>query len=240
MSGSNAFANRRARVPHLSTGQSGLAGEVNDLRNDVSQVVNNLGYFTLDEWIDPVAAGATAIKTAAATIAAITTYVAANFDGSVGAAVMSPARNITVTTAGATPADAPATALITGIDINNAVISETITVAQTATVATGVKCFKKITSITLPAADGVAATLSFGIGNAMGLELPAKIRSTGGSAFVATLRELVDGAVPGTAGTFTSSATDAPNGSYTPHSSVTQNAARDYYIVYEAAAPTGP
>jgi hypothetical protein len=183
------------------------------------------------EALAPAAAGTATIKTAIASQLAIASYSGAALNGTIGAGAISPPRNITVTTAGTTPADAPATATITGTDANGAALTETITVSQTAATAAGVKCFATVTKIDLPVGDGTGATLAFGTGAILGF--PAKVENRGGG--VAVVKEIVDGAIPGTAGTFASATTSPPNGSYTPNTA--PNGAHSYCVYFERATP---
>jgi hypothetical protein len=225
--GSGLFTKKGPKVPHLSLlGAKGLEGEVADLREDVRTSFLAMAAITVEEFVNPVAASPNAIKLAIASVAAIVSYSGAQLDGAVGGAVMSPPRNLTITTAGGTAADAPATATITGVDVNGAVISETITVAQTATIALGVKAFAKVTKIDLPAADGTGATLAFGFGSVIGLG--KKIKSRAGLAFV--LKEAANGAVV-TNGTIVAAATGLPNGTYAPNT--IPDGAKTYAIFYE-------
>lgn len=76
-------------------------------------------------------------------------------------------RRVTFTTAGVTPSDAPATATITGTDYLGAAQVEIVNVPQTATIASSTGAFKTITSIVYPAAEGTAATVAIGFGQAV-------------------------------------------------------------------------
>lgn len=70
-------------------------------------------------------------------------------------------------TSGGTAADIKAIqVIITGTDPNDTVITETLPAftVNTATTVTGVKVFKSVTSITIPAHDGTGATTSVGVG----------------------------------------------------------------------------
>jgi hypothetical protein len=153
--GSGLFSKEGPDKAHLLQQTGGLAAEVKDVRDDILKVLTPMAAIAVEEFTNPALAVANAIKLAIATVAAPVTYSGAQLDGSVGVGVMSPPRNITILTAGVTPADAPATAVINGTDIDGKALSETITVAQTNTTAVGVKAFAKVTSIVLPAADGV-------------------------------------------------------------------------------------
>lgn len=227
--GSGLFGTQRAATPHLVQGKGGVAGEVADLRADVARVLAPMANIVVEELTNVPAAAANGIKLAIATVAATVTYSGAQLDGAVGGGTMSPPRNITVTTAGSTPADAPATATINGVDVNGDVISETITVAQTATIANGVKAFAKVTSIVLPVADGTDATLAFGFGLVAGLSKKLKARAGNNS----LIREIAAGSVV-TNGTIVAAATGLPNGTYSPNSAF--NNTNDYAIYYEADA----
>jgi hypothetical protein len=105
---------------------------------------------------------AAGLKAATATVASPVTLTSADLLDAGEAALLAYPRKIVFTTAGVTPADAPATALITGTDYLGAAQTETVNIAQTATTATSTKWFKTITSIAYAAADGTAATVAIG------------------------------------------------------------------------------
>ncbi len=185
------------------------------------------------ELVDAPAASAVAILAATATVAAPVTLTQAAGDlltgGLAELAARPGGRQITFTTGGATPADAPANAVVTGLDSNGDVATETVALSQTAAAATSLTCWKDITSVAYPAADGTAATVSIGYNDTFGLPSPAKLRGGG----VAAIYELEDGAVP-TAGTLTDTTNAAPNGGYSPDS--TPNGALDFHLAYEVDA----
>lgn len=218
-SGSTLFQNQNAKVPHLVQSDGGLSGEVKDLRADLDVELGKLVPITNDEYTNAATAVTNAIKTAIASVAAPVTYSGAQLNGAVGANALPIPRNITVTTAGVTPADAPATATINGL-YRGKVQTETITVSQTAATAVGVKPFSKVTSIVLPAADGTAATLAFGFGAGLGLSHIPKVRAGG----VRPVQETMDGTAP-TAGAITA------NGLYTPNTA--PDGVHDYNVMYE-------
>lgn len=227
-SGSGLMSNQRPQRQHLVQPGPGVAGEVADLRKDLETELAPMAAMAVEEWTDPAGADPDGIKTAIATVAAATTYSGADLDGVVGAGTMDPPRNVTVTTAGATPADAPATATINGLDVDGNAISEVITVAQTATIATGTKAFASVTSIVLPAADGTGATLAFGFGTLIGLA--KTIKSRAGAA--AGLMSIEAGTVAApAAGTFADATTGAPHGTYDP--SAAPDGSNDYAVYYE-------
>ena len=230
---SKSFGSKLPKVPHLVTG-GGVPGEIGDVRADIEEAFGGVEDLSpagsnplcVEDFTNLAASAATAIKTAAASTTAVANFSGAALNGSIGAGTISPPRSILITTAGTTPADAPATATITGLDINGAVISETINIAQTATTAEGAKAFAKVTSITMPAGEGTGATVAFGTGLKVGLAQKAKVR--GGAVHV--FGEMVDGARVVT-GTFVAPTTGAPNGTYSPATAA--NGTHDYVITYE-------
>lgn len=75
------------------------------------------------------------------------------------------ARRVTITTAGVTPSDAPATALVSGFDYAGAAQSETVNVGQTATTVSTTLAYKGTgLSVAYAAADGTGATMAIGYG----------------------------------------------------------------------------
>ncbi|MFE6846561.1 hypothetical protein [Streptomyces sp. NPDC057686] len=99
-------------------------------------------------------------------------------------------RNITAT-AGGTAGDIKAIqVVVTGTNIYDEVISETLPAftVDTAGTVVGSKAFKTVTSITIPAHDGTGATTAIGTGAKLGL--PARLlRNTVVYAFLADVRE---------------------------------------------------
>lgn len=178
------------------------------------------------ELTDPAAASANGLHAATATTVAVQVLLTADLIAGGKTALAAYPRNVTFTTAGGTASDAPATATIVGTDIDGNALSETVTLAQTATIANGVKAFKTITSITFAAGDGTDATIAVGFGNVFGL--PSKVQARAGG--VAVIKEIQDGTTP-TAGTYVSAATSPPYGTWTPNSA--PDAAKDYAVYYE-------
>jgi hypothetical protein len=178
----------------------------------------------VDEFTDPAtadAAGLEAATTVSTSVRTVTSFLA----GGVAALAAYP-RNITFTTAGNTPADAPASATITGTDVFGNALTETVNIAQTATIASGVKCFKTVTSIAYTVGQGTDATVSIGFGPLLGLAHKPKVRA----GTVAVVDEIAVGARV-TTGTFATPTTSPPNGSYSPSSA--PNGSRDYAVYYE-------
>lgn len=221
--GSGIFDSKSPEKPHLVRGGGGLAGEINDVRQDIKAEFDPLAAIVVEEFTNPAAAGAALISIAAAS------QVAAGRSATLLALAsnISPPRNITVTTAGGTPADAPATALVTGTDINGDVMTETLNIPQTATIAAGEKTFASVTSIVEAAGQGTAATMSYGIGVVIGLGKKVAVRA----GLPAIVKEIAAGSLAPTPGVFTAPATGAPNGGYTPNTAA--DGSRDYCLYYE-------
>lgn len=171
MSGSGLFGNESPLKPHLVTGTT----EVGDLRRDVGETFKPMAAITVDEFINPEAGAADSLMEAMATVASVLTLLPADLDSDGLATLAAYPRNVTFTTGGTT-ANAPANVVVHGTYRGKAQ-TEQITVAQTATIATGIKPFSTITSIVFPAADGTAATISIGIGDSLGLGQAPKARS---------------------------------------------------------------
>lgn len=216
--GSSLFSNQVSAKPHLVDGHRGVPGEVYDLRRDVARVLASLAALTVDEFTNPAAGGAAALEvaTACTTLGRLVTSFLAP-----GAAILAAGgRNITITTAGTTPTNGPASALVTGTYLG---------VAQTETIAglnagaatyAGVKPFDTVTSVQYATALDVDATNSIGIGNGLGVALKPLARAGG----VVPIREVVDGALV-TTGALTA------NKLYTP--ATAPNGAHDYAVYYE-------
>lgn len=213
--GSGIWSKQKAEIPHLNT------GEVADLRQDLAKVLAGLAAVAVVEYTNPVAADAAGLKAATTTSVAIQSYTAADLLSAGKAALLADGRNVTFTTAGGTPADAPANVVVNGTDMDGKAQTETIAVAQTATIATGVKIFKTITSVVYEAGQGTGATVSIGFGALLGLPLPIKSRA----GLAGIWREIAAGAV------VTNGVVVAANRSYAPNAA--PNGTNDYALYYE-------
>ena len=164
--GSGLFSQMKARLTHLVKPAGGFQGEFFNIRKDIAATLGSLAAFAVEEFTNAAgtaAPGAAALLDAAATVAAPVTVLAAAMKAPGLAQLVVWPRALSFTTAGTTPADAPATATITGLDQNGAAQTEVVTLAQTGTIAHGVKYWSNITSVVYPAADGTGATVSIGI-----------------------------------------------------------------------------
>jgi hypothetical protein len=224
--GSGQFSSQAAKKPHLLRGSGGIQAEVADIRDDLERDLSANAAIAVEEYTNPPAADPDAFKTSIASTVATNSYSGAALNGATGVGELSPPRNVTVSTAGATPADAPATATFTGLDIDDNVISEAVSVPQTATTAVGAKAFKKVTSIALTAGDGTGALLEFGFGSIIGLAKTLKAR-----AGLSTLVMEIEAGVKVTTGTIAAASVGLPHGTYLPAN--TPNGTRDYAVYYE-------
>ena len=205
----------------------GVQGELGELRRDLKALVK-LAAITVEEYTDPLAGGAATLLAATATVASVVVLQASDLLQPALLDLAGAPRQITFTTAGATPGDAPANAVIVGVDAQGEALTETVALAQTAATATSTNFFAGITSITYEAADGTAATVSIGTeATKIGLTYPPKARA--GLEGVLTT-EVAAGAVV-TTGTLTGSGTDAPYGAYAP--AAAPDGSNDYAIYYE-------
>jgi len=167
--GSGIFSRQQARLSHLVRG-GGLAGEVKDLREDINEELRPLAAIVVEEFVNPVgtaAPGTAALLAATATVEDEVTLTTGDLLAAGLEMLAAWPRQITFTTAGNTPADAPATATITGLDQYGTAQTETLNLAQTAATVTSAKYWSAITSIEYPAADGTDATVAIGIAAAV-------------------------------------------------------------------------
>lgn len=225
--GSGLMSKKKAFKAHIMGGQTGgLAGEVNDLRGDILSEMAVTAALAIEEFTNPATAAAAGLLAATASTVAVQVVLEAGLLLAGRNVLADVPRNVTFTTAGATAADAPATATIVGFDGEGKAQTEAVSIAQTATIANGVKGWSKITSITYTAGDGAGATVSIGYGIVIGLRRTPKSRA--GAAL--PVREIVDG------GLVVTGAMSSTNKTYTP--ATAPDGAHDYAIYYEWDATT--
>ena len=158
---------------------------------DVNQY--GAGNIVHDIWISPDATSTTAVHAALA--CAIT-------EQTVSTSITNPdvPRNLTATTTGTSGDVAAVSVIVTGTDVFDQAITETLpafTVNTNGTV-TGSKAFKTVTSYVVPAMDGTGCNVSIGIGSKLGLIHPIQ--------HTALIKAAVlDGTLEGTAPTLTGS-----------------------------------
>lgn len=187
----------------------------------------NAGYIRRQKWTDPVAVSATRLKTAQATSNSVTTTVTSF------SAQPDFARKITVTPGGTTT-DVPAgDVTITGTNIRDEVITDTITFAANASSAGSTsKAFKTVTSVVFPVQDGGSATYGIGVSDAMGLD---RCMSE-----AAVIDAYIDGTRETTAATVTYDASDVSKNTVDPNTAL--DASKDLVVLFvptELTAKTG-
>lgn len=175
-----------------------------------------------DEFVNPPTADVDYFVTTSSTAAS--QVVITSFANTVA---LDPPRNITFTASNSADFDAVAM-VVEGTDKYGRVLTETITLTNGGnTTDSGVKCFRTVSRITIPAQSGVGGSYTIGFGPVMGLSKKIKVRQ----AVPVVLKEIAAGSGNPTAGTFTTPTTSPPFGSYSPNSA--PNASRDYAILYE-------
>lgn len=188
-SGSGMFSGQRAQKGHLVRGTGGLAGEIADLRQDVVDDLAVNMAMALDEYTSEPAADVNAIKASFASAAAAQDFSGADLDGVVGTAVMDAPRNITITTSSSGDIDA-VDVVITGRDVNNRALTETITLTDAGnTTDVGLSAFRTVTRVQIPAQSGTGGAIEIGFGEAVGLSKPIKVRA----GLTSVAKEIVSG-----------------------------------------------
>lgn len=223
--GSGLFSSAKPVKPHLINGPGGISKEVADVRKDILTTLVALAAIAVEEMDAPAAAANTAFLLSTTTSASPSTLTGAALTGAIGPAAVPYPRNVTVTaTAGSSSYAGSAT--IKGLDAHGVSISETIAITASTTVA-GKKAFSKVTEIDIPAQLNTSGAISVGTGVALAILTPIKTRTGQTATSQPPFRELLDGAVQGTAGTL-----DATNGTYTPNTAA--NGTHNYVVYFEA------
>ena len=166
------------------------------------------GYLKRDAWVDPVAVDADRLLNDAADATTHTTMLAQP----------DYARKLTLVASDTGTEEV----VITGTNIRDEVITETIALNGTASVET-LKAFKTVTSVAIPVLAS-NATVDVGVSDALGL---SRCMSE-----AAVLDTFVDGVRETTAATVTSHATDVSKNTVNPNTAL--NAARDIAVLYIA------
>lgn len=113
----------------------------------------------------PVVANTTRIKALTATSSSVTTTI------TTFAAQPDVPRNVTITTGGTTDDCKAANVTVTGTNFYGASITEAIAIADNqAGTSSGLKAFKSVSSVAIPAQDGAACTYAVGVGDVLGLK----------------------------------------------------------------------
>lgn len=218
-SGQN-FHGSAAKIPHLGTGE-GVLGEIGKVRSDVLAALQNTPAIVVEEFTNLESDAAAGVNAAVTPSTSAVTTVTSFLLGTALAPLSAP-RKLVITTAGATPADAPATVVITGKDEYGNVVTETLVPATTAASVISTYFYSQFTSLVIAQVTTADSTLAFG------LSKETKLRRTPVSrAGLATpIREIYNG------GLVTTGTLSVTNQSYTP--ATDQDGAHNYAVYYEA------
>jgi hypothetical protein len=218
--GSGLFAKQEPLFPHIVQGNTGLGGEIADLRRALLAVLSPLIATTIEEYDAPQPALPTSVMAVTASSLTLVSY---THQTGVSSAAIVPPRNIEVVVAGTTPAHMGASVLITGLDAQGKLLTETITgTSGGAGTYVGIKCFSQVLSVAPAAGTGTDATFSVGTGIVIGLSQTPKLRA--GQTTPLIKHEIVDAAVV-TTGTLATTTAHPPYGAYVPATAPTTPAA---------------
>lgn len=175
------------------------------------------GYLRRNAWAAPIAVSATVIKALTATSASVVT----NF--TTFSAQPDFARKASITPGGTTADVAAGSYVLTGTDIRDQVITDTLTFSANDTVKqVSLKAFKTVTNVLLPIQDGAGATFSVGVEDAFGLD---RCMSE-----AAVVDAYVDGVRETTAATVTFSTTDISKNTIDPNTAM--NATKNLSVMF--------
>lgn len=192
--------------------------------NIVGEQQTQFGYIRRQTWTDPDADVADNILDGQATSNSVITTVTA-FDSQPDFA-----RKIIVTPGGTTNDVSAGNVVITGTNIRNEIITDSLAFAANATAGTvSAKAFKTITSIVFPIQDGAAATFDVGTTDALGLDRCMN----GNEVLLAT----ANGTFETTRPTVTSHATDVSQNTIDPNTNL--DGSVDLVAVYVSTEKTG-
>jgi hypothetical protein len=192
-------------------------------RQIFSDIQNANGALRRQKWTDAPATSATLYKTAQATSASAITTVT-----SFSAQPLF-ARKVTVTPGGTTGDVPSGDVTLTGTNIRDEVITDTITFAANAsTVGASTKAFKTLTSVVFPIQDGASATYGIGVNDALGLD---RCMSE-----AAVIDVYADGVRETTAATVTFDSSDVSKNTIDPNTAL--NAALDFVAIFVATELT--
>ena len=196
--GSGLFSDQRGVAPYKTqAGKSGLAGEIGDLRQDIERELAPLAAIAVQEFTAPLAASATNMMAATASqvtedvlLPAASAATGALTQATINNLATGGARQLEFTVGGVTPAQRAPTATIYGTGLDGRSKQQVIPLPDVAAdVFSGF--FTDVDKIVLAPGAGTGATVSVGLGTALGLN--QKIVSRAGR--VAVLQEVANGSV---------------------------------------------
>lgn len=131
----------------------------------VGSMLTSKGYIRRQSIVNAILADDDRLKNDQASSASVTTTVTTFL------AQPDVPRNITITPGGTTASVKAANIVVTGTNIRDEVISENILMTENgSSLVSGLKAFKTVTSISIPAQDGAGATFDIGVGDVLGLD----------------------------------------------------------------------
>jgi hypothetical protein len=185
----------------------------NSVRNQHQSVV---GFLQRQTWTDPAAVSANNLKALTASSASVATTITPTAQPDF-------ARKISVTPGGTTADVKAGSYVLTGTDIRDQAITDTLTFSDNDTLKqVSSKAFKTVTSLLVPIQDGAGATFSIGVEDALGLN---KVM-VGDNVILTTL----DGTYEATRPTVTYDASDISKNTIDPNTAL--NAAKDLAVVF--------
>jgi len=126
--------------PSFSYPQLATSGQ----RDSVAKALSKCLAVDVLQLTNPAAGAVDDMKAATATVASIVVWTSSDLKGAgITKLALHGARALTFTTAGVTPADAPANVAIVGKDYDGATIGETLNLAQTAATVTSVSATRR-------------------------------------------------------------------------------------------------
>lgn len=202
-----------------------------DAQDDIDNIADGSTIYVQEFNPAPAATNNAALKAATATTVADQTILAAALISGGKTALLTYPRIVTFTVAG-TAANGPTSADVVGTDYDDAPLTETVSITQSAGTYPSVKAFKTIVSYTLKGATDTDATVAAGIGSTFGLNKTIKNRADRHAVIQEVYSASGTGAVV-TNGVIVAPATCAPHGGYTPNSA--PDGTRKYSLTYEQA-----
>ncbi len=174
---------RAASIEHANRIFRGGLGVSNSTYGDTNVDPSGTGLVVKETFTAPAVGATTAVHAAV-------TDTAVQVDVTTGITNPDVPRNITATSGGTAGDIKAVSVIITGTDVDDKVITETLPAftVNSATTVVGNKAFKTVTNIRIPAHDGTGATTAIGTGAKLGLSRKYA-RDTCLAAYLADVRE---------------------------------------------------
>jgi hypothetical protein len=210
MSGSGLLHKFYSRFPEITPGKSGINGLIGDVLQALEATFIPQAGIVVEEFTAPLAAATNNVMAASATPAlGVTTTLLPVAGGGANELTLATVQNlaaaprqITFTTAGATPANAPVSATVYGADERGLPTVEVVPLEQVAGAVTTGNYFSNITKIVYAVGKGAGATIAIGLAATIGLSRVPKKRT----GVYVLFKELMDGSAAATPGVLDSAA----------------------------------